>query len=366
MDATCDDFPAVVLSNGVIEATILLVGGSLVRLALAGDENALSPLWNPRRIAAGRPHPFGNGPGFGHFVCVDGFGMPSPEERRAGLPMHGEAHRQRFEAIENSPCRLKLAAELPLVQEFFTRTFSLVDGENVLYVSSELHNCMAFDRPVHWAEHATIGWPFLERCATVVDMPAVRARTRAWGPGADLPHRLASSREFTWPIAPGVDGRAIDLRAAGREPSGDHTACLMDAARPLAYVTFLHPERQLLLGYVFRSDEFPWVQNWEYYPGDDQLARGLEFSTMPFDVPRREAVDMHALFETPTYRWLPAKDTIGSRFLLFWTRTPAGFARIGDVRLEGGAIVVCEADGGTLELSASLGWELSSDKDRRV
>ena len=352
---TYDEFPAVVLSNGVIEATILLVGTSMVRLALADDESALTPLWTPRRIAAGRAHPFGNGPGFGHFVCVDGFGMPSPEERQAGLPMHGEAHLRRFEVIENSRNHLKLATPLPLVQEFFSRTFRLVDGENVLYVSSELENLMAFDRPVHWAEHATIGWPFLERCATVVEMPAARATTRAWGPQADLPHRLASFEEFAWPMAPGVDGSPIDLRAAGREPSGDHTTCLMDPARPLAYITFLHPARRLLLGYVFRRDEFPWVQNWEYYPADDQLARGLEFSTMPFDVPRREAIDMHSLFDTPTYRWLPAKSTIGSRFLLFWTRTPAGFSRIEDVRLADGVVTVLDAGGGTLEVPASLG-----------
>jgi hypothetical protein len=366
MDVTYDDFPAIVLSNGVIEATILLVGTSLVSLVLADDEPRLNPLWNPRRIAAGRPHPFGNGPGFGHFVCVDGFGMPSPEERQAGLPMHGEAHRRQYEVIESTRSRLQLTATLPLVQESFTRSFRLVDGENVLYVSSELENRMAFDRPVHWAEHATIGWPFLERRATVVDMPAARAKTRAWGPQADLPHRLASFEEFAWPMAPGVDGRPVDLRAAGTEPSGDHTTCLMDAARPLAYITFLHPARRLLLGYVFRRNEFPWVQNWEYYPADDQLARGLEFSTMPFDVPRREAVDMHSLFDTPTYRWLPAKSTITSQFLLFWTRTPPGFARIADVRLAEGTLTVRDAAGATLELSASLGWELSSDRDRRV
>ena len=352
---TYDGFPAITLSNGVIEATILTVGTSLVSVTLAEDEDRLNPLWNPQRIAAGRSHPFGKGPGIGHFVCVDGFGMPSPEERRAGLPMHGEAHRQRFEVIENSQYRLKLATTLPLVQEFFTRTFCLVDGENVLYVSSELQNCMAFDRPVHWAEHATIGWPFLERCATAVDVPASRAKTRAWGPQADLRHRLVSFAEFTWPMAPGVDGRAIDLRAAGSEASGDHTTCVLDPSRPLAYVTFLHPARKLLLGYIFRRDEFPWVQNWEYYPADDQLARGLEFSTMPFDVPRREAVDMHSLFDTPTYRWLPAKSTISSRFLLFWTRTPAGFAKIDDVRLENGVIAVHDASGGTLDLPASLG-----------
>ena len=294
-------------------------------------------------------------PGFGHFVCVDGFGPVSAEEQRAGLPMHGEAHRETYEVREQIARTLTLATTLPLVQEAFTRTYRAIDGENVLYVESELENLMAFDRPVHWAEHATIGAPYLERGATVVDMPAVRARTRQWAGASDPPHRLASSREFAWPLAPGLDGRPIDLRAAESGASGDHTACLMSAAQPLAWITFLHPARRLLLGYLFRRDEFPWVQNWEYYPADDQLARGVEFSTMPFDAPRREAIQTHEMFDTPTYRWLPAKSTIASRFLLFWTRVPAGFTKIAKVRLAAGVVTVYDASGATLDLPASRG-----------
>jgi hypothetical protein len=357
MKTNYEDFPALVLSNGMVEATILTVGASLVSIALADDATRLNPLWNPRRIAAGQPHPFGKTPGFGHFVCVDGFGPVSAEERRAGLPMHGEAHLENYDVLEHTTKTVKLTAKLPLVQEAFTRTYRMVDGENVVYVTSELENLMAFDRPVHWAEHATIGAPYLERGATVVDMPAARAKTRAWESepksANDPPHRLASFQDFAWPLAPGIDGRPIDLRAAGPGPSGDHTACLMDPARPLAFITFLHPARRLLLGYIFTRLEFPWVQNWEYYPANNQLARGLEFSTMPFDVPRREAVQTNAMFGTPTYRWLPARSTISSRFLLFWTRTPAGFARITDVRLDGGAITVRDASG-ALELCAAL------------
>jgi hypothetical protein len=67
----------------------------------------------------------------------------------------------------------------------------------------------------------------------VVDMPAHRAKTRPDQPGAtDQPHRLPSDKEFTWPNAPTVSGRKVDLRAAPKPPnSGDHTTCLLDPAR---------------------------------------------------------------------------------------------------------------------------------------
>ena len=353
MITTHQDFPARILSNGQVKATILTVGASLVSLELADDPDRLNPLWDPQQIAAGRPHPFGRTPGYGHFVCVDGFGQVSPEERRAGLPMHGEAHRQAYDIRENSATTLTLAAELPLVQEALTRKYRLGKDENVLYVESALENLMAFDRPINWAEHATIGAPFLERSMTVVDMSASRAKTRQWTTQQEPPHRLASSKEFTWPLAPVLNGNLIDLRAAGRVPSGDHNTCLMDPTQPHSWITFLHPVRRLLLGYVFEREDFPWVQNWEYYPVDDQLARGMEFSTMPFDIPRRDAIQANALFGTSTYRWLPARSTITTRFLVFWTRTPISFTRIADVSHAKGVITVRDSSGATLELPAS-------------
>jgi hypothetical protein len=288
--ATFEGYPAVILSNDKIEVTVLTVGATPASILLNSDHSKLNPLWNPKRVAAGRPCEFGNSPGFGHFVCVDGFGPASPEEQAAGLPMHGEAHQVPYEILKQSregPVQtLTLRGMLPLVRESFTRTIQLVDGENLVAITSELQNHLAFDRAVNWAEHLTIGPPFLERGKTVVEMPAVRASSRV--PEDHLPHRLASFQEFHWPLAPGVDGQRIDIRSAGFSPSFDHTTCLLGQDRPIAFVVFQHPQMRLLLGCVFRVQEFPWVQNWEHFPADDQLARGLEFSTQPFDVPRRE------------------------------------------------------------------------------
>jgi len=359
--ATFEDRPALVFSNDKLELTLLPEGGALVNLLLADDPDKISPLWNPVRMAreAGQKSTFGAS--LGHFVCVDGFGPVSSEEKAAGLPGHGEAHALpwdvRFSSKEGRTATLTLAARLPLVQELFTRTLRVVDGENVIYVQSELESLLAFDRPVCWAEHATIGSPFLEPGITVVDISARRAKTRPYEtrPGA-LPHRLASGKEFTWPMAPAVKGGKIDLRAAPNSPnSGDHTTCLMDPARKLVFVTALHPRKQLLLGYVFKPSEYPWLQNWENYPSNGKLARGLEFGTQPFDVPRREVIQTNSLFDTPAYRWLPAKSKIETRFLLFYTKTPEGFRKVDDVRMEGGKLIIEDRKAGKhIALAASL------------
>lgn len=358
---TFEGTPAVTISNEVIELTMLPKGGNFVSLTLREDKAGMNPLWNPAGIArtAGKPT---RGAGGGHFVCVDGFGTPSPEERKAGMPGHGEAHQQpwqvRSSAKTNGIASVTFTALLPLMQENFQRTIQLVDGESVIYVESELENLMSFDRPVNWAEHATIGSPFLAPGKTVVDLSAKQSKTRGHNDEEDpYPHRLADFRDFDWPLAPGVDGSVIDVRnAPAKFNSLDHTTSLMDPSRTLEFATALNLEHKLLLGYVFRRTEYPWLQIWESYPPDMGAARGLEFGTQPFDISHREVLERGPLFGAPVVRWLPAKSKIGSRFLFFYTKVPDGFTRVDDVVLQDGKLTIQDRSARkTFSLAASLG-----------
>lgn len=353
--------PALRLENDKLSLTLLATGGDMVNLVIHGESSQLSPFWNPARIArdAGKPPRRAGG---GHFVCVDGFGSVSEEERAAGMPGHGEAHRQPWTmdsaSRKDGVLTVSFSAFLPLVQERFRRTFRMVDGESVVYVESELENLMAFDRPINWAEHATIGAPFLAPGKTVVDMSARRSRTRGHNDEEDpYPHRLADFADFTWPVAPGAEGGMVDLRNMPLKPNSlDHTTSLMDTDRKLVFVTALNLEHHLLLGYVFRREEYPWLQIWESYPPDMGGARGLEFSTQPFDIPRRQVIERGSMFEAPVLRWLPAKSKIGSGFLFFYVKVPPEMTRIDDVNLDKGTLTIEDRSAGKrVTLSASLG-----------
>jgi len=340
-----EEQPTTVISNDKLELAIRNVGGAMARLTLKDQREKINPMHTR----------------WGHFVCVDGFGPVSAEEKAAGLPGHGEANRVPWKQLSSEKKDRTLTASftatLPLVQEVFNRTFRLVDGENVVYVESELENLMAFDRPVNWAEHATIGPPFLELGSTDLEMSAIRAATRPHeSQSKTLPHRLADTKDFKWPMAPGVNGELIDVRATPTTiPFGDHTTSLMDPSRRLVFVTAFNPARRLLLGYIFRREEYPWTQLWESFPhNNERFARGLEFATQPFDLPRREVIQANTMFDAPTYRWLPAKSKITSSFLLFYTSTPEGFSKVDDVTQENGKITILDRSSGKqIKLDAS-------------
>jgi len=339
-DAAFQGHPAVAYGNDKLELLVLKQGASVASVILRDDPAKLNPLWTS------------NGSGTGQFLCVDGFGAVSPEEKDAGLPGHGEAHVVEWEhRLQDG--RLVMTSHLPITQENITRTISLAPGENVVIYETTLESQLGFDRPVCWAEHCTIGSPFLAPGVTVADFPAVRSKTRPYDRKSGLPYRLPPDVEFTWPNAPTVDGKTADLRAAPPNPnSGDHTASLIDPKRPIAFATAINPETRLIVGWIFKPSEYPWLQNWENYPPNGKMARGLELSTQPFDVPRREVIDQNNLWGTLLYRWLPAKSKISTRFALFFAHAPEGMKRVDDVRWEKGVLVIEDhASGKVLRLA---------------
>ena len=341
-----EEQPAVVLSNDRIRLTVLTRGAGMASLTLADDDEQVNPLWNPG------PHsPFDGLRG--HFIALDGFGEASPEERAAGLPPHGEARLQQYSLLpqaESKTASVTLTAILPVADESFTRTYTVVDGENVIYVDSLLENLTAMDRPLLWTEHTTFGAPFIAPGVSAVDLPGTESMVRpappafpesALGRGAALERRLIPGTEFVWPTVQGVSGRAINLRNSPGNPRFlDHVTTLFDTKREFAWVVAINTFRQTICGYLFRRTDFPWAQIWGYFPSEHAEVRGVGFGLSPWDLSRRDAMSLGNLFATPTVGWLPAKSKIKKRFLVFTAHAPDGFRRIDEVRLEKDAIIL--------------------------
>ncbi len=359
-DATVYNRPALLLSNDKMELAILTQGGSIIRVLLHDDPGKINPFGNPEMFTNVPESRKLQGPQVGHFVCVDGFGAASAEERKAGMPMHGEAHQRPWEVVsaarQGATATVMFRAELPLVHETLVRTLHLVDGENVVYVDSELESHLSFDRQVAWGEHPYVFSPFLEAEHTVMDMSGTWSKTRQYAEGRGSERRqFAPNRDFNWPMAPSRSGGLIDLRYAkkGADEAG-HTTTLMDPSRKIAFVTFLNTSRRLLLGYLFRREEFPYLETYWNYTPDGWLARSAEFTTQPFDMPRPQAAETRSMFNLPVSRWLPAKSKITSRFLMFYVTTPEGMTKVDDARLEDGKLVVEDrAAGKRIVLAAS-------------
>jgi hypothetical protein len=356
--------------------SVLEGGGHICELNLNAC-TGVNPLWRPPWVTIDPAHyatvkharRYGKPPDgrllagiAGHSLSFDHFGPPSQEEAAAGLTTHGEAPALKWgiqKHAQSMKPQLQYGLTLPEARIRFSRKLTLDRVNPVIYCEEEAVNLSPYDRPISWNEHVTFGPPFLETGITWFDMPATRAKVC---PGSYSPRFfLQPDAEFSWPNAPTKDRKAMNLRTTPALRFGHYTAQLLNPELEIGFIAACNPRLKLLVVYAFRRADFPWVGNWEERYNRTQapwlrktFCRGLEFSTTPFAIPRRETIEQGPLFGEPTYRWLPARSKAQVRFLILLFEVPATFRGVASVSIANRKINVVEsgARGRTLSVSA--------------
>ena len=316
---------AAVLQNQNLRVTVLREGGHIAEIF--DKQTGVNPLWTPpwpsMEPSEYDPikHPeFGTGTEarllagiMGHNLCLDIFGGPSPEEAAAGITVHGESSVAPYE-IDATGGQLNLRVRLPLAQLQFERWLEL-RGRS-LKIREAVENLSASDRPIAWTQHVTLGPPFLEPGVTQFRASATLSKVYESQFGsADY---LKAGASFEWPMAPLAGGGLADLRTFnGAAVSGAFTAHLMDPHRAHSFFAAFSPAHKLAFGYVWKRADFPWMGIWEenrsrtFRPWNGEtITRGMEFGVSPIPESRREMIERGRLFDTPAYRWLPAKSRL--------------------------------------------------------
>lgn len=343
------------MDNGLLSVTMTVGGGHIACLHLC-EGPKMSPLWvppwesvepwqyrQPRKLVVGQRVLASI---LGHNLCLGWFGAPSQDEFQQGLECHGEASIARWRFIGKHVTNQKLSMTcecvLPVAQMRLIRTLTVWKNSNVVDVQEQVQSMSRRDQPFTMCEHVTLGPPFLEKGVTVFDMPATRCHT--FPDKFKEKQRVKTNTAFTWPKGPGINGRPVDLRMIGKayKASSDFTTQLMDVRRPDAWFSALNPKVGLLLAYVWRRADFPWVGNWEenyarqFKPWLGRtLTRGMEFSNTPFPGSLRKVVTMGQFHHLPTYRWLPAKGKVEMKYSIILQSAPADAKGVKNIRRTG-------------------------------
>ncbi len=337
--------PGWVLENGTIRVGLLRGGGHIAEVRLLSANPRLSI--NPMFIPPARPGSGQEGNGYmGHLVCFPHYGPASAEERAQGLRGHGEAgsvewRQTRAPEIDAQHITFYYGAELPLTHYKIERAVTLKTGGANVHVEEWIENLAAYDRPYNRNQHATFGAPFVTRARTVLDMSGTRGMTD--------PERTAAAKWnggalFQWPDAPRSDDTPLSLRDFHAVPGGQvYTPVLTDRSKPHSWFTMVNQDYPLLVGYIFPTDDHPWIIDWQNLPNHDSpagTARGIEFGTSPFDEGLRKSVERGQMLGAPTYKFIGARQRLSTTFTIFLKEIPAGFPGVRDVRLVDGMVTV--------------------------
>jgi hypothetical protein len=247
------------------------------------------------------------------------------------MTFHGETGIAEWSQTGRGADWLEVSAELPESRTRFTRRLT-VSG-TVVWFDETATNESAWDRPVSWCEHVTMGAPFLERSVTLFSASAGRGR----------PSGSAVNVEQRWPQ--GSDsGKQIDLsQVRDARSGGEVNNYLSDPSRQFGYFAAFNPKFSLLFGYVYRRAEFPWLNVWESFT-TELFTRGMEFSDTPVHGTGKVLLAQPTLWDVPTFEWLDAKSAIRKRYAAFSVVTPEEFRGVKDVNVEGTHLRITERD----------------------
>jgi hypothetical protein len=326
-----DGRSSLIFENSKSRLVIDLAGGSYREFRfLDGTVNPFN--W-------GQPRPGVTNPKvMGHFLCLDRWGPPSVSEGANGMPYHGEAGSVVWQVDEevhsqDGAAHASMHAMLPLAGIGIRRSIQVAADQPVALIRETVTNRNKLGRPYNMVQHPSIAPPFLTE-NTVVDANG----RKGFAQGGTLPNPEEPS--FHWPQALNRDGGIVNLRHL----HGDHDPGVTSFAidEPIGWVTAATPETGLLIGYLWPTADYPWLDIWRNSSNGKPSARGLEFGTTGLHQPFPVLMEKGRIFGRTIFEYLDANESATKRFAVFLLRIPADFVGVGDVRLTSEEIVVTE------------------------
>lgn len=323
--------PSLVFENERAKLIVDLSGGSI------GDFHFKDQSLNPLHWAA--PDSGDTGiRGFGHFLCLDRWGPPSEAEGANGMPYHGEASRVGWTVVKEPSRKADsvnavMTADLPLAGLSISRFVRLSNTETFFVVQEEITNQNKLGRVYNAVQHPTIAPPFLDE-TTLVDSNG----RRGFAQGGSLP--FPEEPSFDWPQALKGNGAAVNMRHLVDDPNPNVVSYTIDDE--FGWVTAATPRKGLLIGYIWRTRDYPWVSLWRNSQNGEPAARGLEFGTtglhQPFPVLTRKG----RIFGRPLFEYLDAGETATKSYACFLFRIPDDYAGVGRITVENNRLIVSE------------------------
>lgn len=320
-----------VMEGTAAQLAIDLAGGSIVDFHLTGGVNPFR--WeSPGGPTEPRP--------MGHFLCLDRWGAPSDAEKNNGMWFHGEAPRvtwsvQTDAAVRNGMIVTEMSAMLPMAGIEAKRHIRMAAGGGWFMVRESVTNRNKLGRIYNMVQHPTIGPPFLDE-STLVDSNARQGFMQS----SPMPNPEHPS--VVWPQAL-KDGQPVNLRHLTNDPLPNVVSYVID--EEYGWTTAASLSQGLLLGYVWKRDDYPWFNAWRHVENGKPRARGLEFGTTGLHQPYPVLVKKGRIFGRPLFAYLDAGETQTRSYGCFLAKIPKDYKGVERIVVTSGQVVIHERGG---------------------
>jgi hypothetical protein len=97
-----------------------------------------------------------------------------------------------------------------------------------------------------------------------------------------------------------------------------------------------------MLGYLWKVEDYPWINFWRSMENGNPVAFGMEFGTTGLHEPFTVVAKKGKIFDRNLYEFIDAQETIEKTFLAFLARIPEDFNGVDNIRLEDSNLVIRE------------------------
>ncbi|MDZ7402138.1 MAG: hypothetical protein ONB37_18425 [candidate division KSB1 bacterium] len=314
----------VMLQNDQVLVTFSLWGGALIDFHFH-DQGTNPFTW--RLSCEEMPlNNRGGAPFQGHFICLGRWGSPSLGEIRCGIPHNGEpANRWWKLTNRHGQHEVHLSVEAPLEQFILQRSIRLSPDQSWFGVTEKLINQQNSGRLIVLMQHATFGAPFLSE-SVVIDCNATH------GFNQSLILIDPDNYHYRWPMGlADTLGTPMDLRRSDGQIGYVSTHIIEE---DYGWATAANPKMNLLVGYVWKRSDYPWLHIWHGLKDGRLWAKGIEFGTTGLgDTFSPEDRLRHQFHGVTHFEFLDAQAAVEKKYLCFLLKIPADFQQVRSVSL---------------------------------
>lgn len=271
----------------------------------------------------------------GHFLCTGRWGAPTEGEIKAGVPHNGQAGRDlwKLETSDKSGFAI-MTAKAPFDGITVERTVQM-DARNAAYqVTEKVRNVTTIGRLFNMVQHATIGAPFLDS-TTLINSNAKHGFLQT------LCYPNPAKYEFVFPNAYADSTKApLDLSTSNNKNSYVSTHIFADS---IGWIVAATPCKRLLLGYVWKTKDYPWLNLWQQWVDGKLWAKGLEFGTTGVGKSYQELLAVDTRFHgQSSFFFLDASEKVEKSYLSFEMEIPVDFKGVMSLKIEKGNLTLVE------------------------
>lgn len=271
----------------------------------------------------------------GHFLCTGRWGEPSPGEMNAGIPHNGEVNTGSWEVTGDESTNgfhvKSMKCGAPIEQIDVLRNIYVPEQGTYFLVKEWFTNQLPIGRVHNVVQHGTIAAPFLTE-ETIINTNA----TLGFDQRTNFKYLEDSS--FTWPDGYLADGSVEDLRQV-TSANGFVSTHIFDD--DIGWITAINPEEYLVMGYIWKTAEYPWLNVWHQPKDGKPFVQGLEFGTTGLGKPYQLLLENKvSFFGRNSFEYIDAGQTIEKSWICFIAFVPEGFGEVVKLSLNSNAITL--------------------------